>query len=312
MTKNTLDSVRLVERGVCPLCDSCNQTAHIAFPGIPVVRCTFCGFIYSSLLMPGEELRRYYQLNFGSERHRFGQIINSKINCWAIRRLLRGVNFANFLDVGAGYGYLLKELQDHLHVTTTGVELSEQEAIYGAEQLNVDLRNCDLLDSGLQCSSFDVVACFEVLEHIPNPKDFIDNLFRYLKPSGHLLIMTDNFESRVAKALGPDFPKWIPHTHVSHFSSKTLERLLVDRGLMIEMRMSYTPWELWAKYIYNKFLGINKTPAQAFDLSSTLNAEMHGNYRLYSLRRVVNALWAKLTVRNDLEGALMYVIAKRK
>src|ERR1019366_2979084 len=157
MPTPTFNHVSLVDRGACPLCGSHDYTMHIPFTAIPVVRCASCAFIFSARLMPDEELNQYYQYGFGSERHRCGQIINAKINCWAIQHLMRGVNFTNFLDVGAGYGFLLHELQDRLGVSATGVELSEQEACYGSEHLNVDLRNCSLLDSGLEPLTFDVV-----------------------------------------------------------------------------------------------------------------------------------------------------------
>src|ERR1700681_3477485 len=307
----TFHHVLLVDRGGCPLCGSHNYTMHIPFTAIPVVRCTSCGFIFSARLMPDEALHRYYQNGFGSERHRCGQIINAKINCWAIQNLMSGMTFKNFLDVGAGYGFLLHELQDRFGVSVTSVEPSEQEACYGSEHLNVDLRNFSLLDSGLEPSSFDVVACFEVLEHIPSPKAFIDELLRYLRPGGRLLVMTDNFESEVVTALGPGFPKWIPHSHVSHFGPESLERLLGDKGMTVERSISYTPWELLVRSIYYKIRDIQTTPEDAFDLSSTLESEMHGSYRFYLLRRVVNSLWARLTARKGLKGALMYVVARR-
>jgi SAM-dependent methyltransferase len=64
---------------------------------------------------------------FGSERHRQGQLINAKTNARVIGRLLDTRSFRTFLDVGAGYGFLLKELQS-FGLQGIGVELSEQEA----------------------------------------------------------------------------------------------------------------------------------------------------------------------------------------
>jgi 2-polyprenyl-3-methyl-5-hydroxy-6-metoxy-1,4-benzoquinol methylase len=257
-------------------------------------------------------LAEYYREGFGSERHRQGQQINAKINYWAIERLLDTGGIRDFLDVGAGYGFLLKELQSHMGIQPIGVELSQQEASYGKSHLNVDIRSCLLSDAELKSASFDAVACFEVIEHIPNPKDFIDELLSLLKPNGQLLIMTDNFECKVAKDLGAGFPKWIPHSHISHFGPDTLELLLLEKGLEIKRRMSYTPWELWARSYYYKLRGIKKSPQECFDLSEVLGSEMQGTFRFFSLRRLVNKLWVRFTARNDLEGALIYVVAKRR
>ena len=43
---------------------------------------------------------------------------------------------------------------------------------------------------GLADAVFDVVLCTEVLEHLPEPQQALDEMFRVLKPSGTLLLTT--------------------------------------------------------------------------------------------------------------------------
>lgn len=261
--------------------------------------------------MSSDWLSEYYRKGFGSDRHRQGQYINARINAWAIRRLVPINEIHSFLDVGAGYGFLLQQIMTRYGIRSVGVELSEQEARYGQEQLEVDIRNCTLAESGLLKDSFDFVACFEVIEHIPDPPIFLNELLSYVKPGGYILVMTDNFESRVARQLGPDFPKWIPHSHISHFGPETLERLFTDADIEIVSRLSYTPWELLARLYYFNLRGIHQLPENAFDLSGVLTSEMHGRFRLFYLRRIVNTLWARLTARANLNGALMYLLGRK-
>jgi SAM-dependent methyltransferase len=268
--------------------------------------------MYSERLMGDDSLSEYYRKGFGSDRHRQGQYINARINAWAIGHLVPVGEFHSFLDVGAGYGFLLEQMTTRQGIRSVGVELSEQEARYGQEQLGVDIRNGTLEKSGLLKGSFDLVACFEVIEHIPDPPAFLDELLSYVKPGGYLLVMTDNFESRVARELGPSFPKWIPHSHISHFGPKTLEWLFTDKGIEVVRRLSYTPWELLARLYYSKLRGVRQVPENAFDLSDVLASEMRGRFRLFYLRRVVNTLWARLTARTSLDGALMYLLGRRR
>lgn len=305
-----LNTIQFVDRDRCPLCGSVGDEPHISFRDVPIVRCTSCRFLFSKRLMSGEVLTDYYRKFFGSERHRQGQYINANINSWLTNRLLPIKELRSFLDVGTGYGYLVHKLTERYGIRSIGVELSEQEAQYGRSQLGVDIRNGTLAESGLTIGSFDLVSCFEVIEHIPDPPSFINELARYVTPGGHLLVMTDNFESLVAQRLGPGFPKWIPHSHVSHFGPGSLQKLFTDQCIEVVGCLSYTPWELLARLNYSTILGIYPTVENAFNLSSVLASEMHGHYRLFHLRRLANFLWAKLTYRKNLDGALMYVVGR--
>lgn len=307
-----VQSIQFVERTGCPLCGASGRVVHIAFPEVPVVRCSACGFLYSERLMGGDQLLEYYRKGFGSERHRQGQYINARINAWAIRHLLPANKIQSLLDVGAGYGFLLQQMAKRDGIRSVGVELSEQETRYGQERLGVDVRNGPLETSGLPKGSFDLVAGFEVIEHVPDPPAFLDELLGYVKPGGYLLVMTDNFESRVARELGAGFPKWIPHSHISHFGPSTLERLFSDTGIELVKRLSYTPWELLARLYYFKLRGVRQAPENAFDLSAVLASEMRGRFRLFHLRRFVNTTWARLTARANLDGGLMYLLGQRR
>jgi len=236
-------------------------------------------------------------------------VVNAVTNAWAVRWLLKGpLTGRKVLDVGTGYGYLLAELEQRFDMTATGVELSSQEAKFGKEVLGVDLINCPLSDSGLQPSSFDVVTCFEVIEHVARPRDFIDELLRYLKPDGVMIVMTDNFGSDAVETLGSSFPKWIPHSHISHFDATTVCAMMQEKGLKIGGRLSFTPWETAARALLVKLSGGSRN-ADTFDLEKVLRTEMGGDYRLFPLRRWLNTTWARLTCRDDLQGSLMYVAA---
>lgn len=300
----------LGERGACPLCD-CQQTSvHMEFRPIPVVRCEQCGFLFTSRVLTDDAMAEYYQ-DFGSTRQRQGQQINAMVNFRAVCALLDPQPGQSMLDIGTGYGFLLTELRDRRSMRVAGVELSKDEAEFAIERLGLDVRCSLLRDAGFERESFDVVASFETIEHVSDPVGFLRELASYAKPGGRVLTMTDNFQSWAVRKLGPEFPKWIPHMHVSDFSDRTLP-LAIERaeGLSYENGISYTNWEMLAKAFRSVFRSTRR-PEECFDLEECLRSDRRGSQPLFRLRRVINSRWFSLSRRRDLRGCLMYALARK-
>jgi 2-polyprenyl-3-methyl-5-hydroxy-6-metoxy-1,4-benzoquinol methylase len=304
--------IALIDRTQCPICGSRAHAVHVAFDEIPVVKCTDCEFMWSSKVLAEQEQRAYYEHSFGSLRHMQGQIVNAKVNSWVIGKLAPLRDIQTVLDVGTGYGFFLDELRRRYGFDVTGIELSRQEATFAKTSLRLNVVNLPLAESGLNAGGYDLVTSFEVIEHVSHPVDFIKEMATFVKPNGYLLIMTDNFDSRMAKVLGAAFPKWIPHSHISHFSPATLKNAAqYGHNLALVNSMSYTPWEVLLRASYYRFRGIKKVPSEAFNLASELKTEMVRSYKFFWLRRTINRLWAKLSLRRRMDGDLIYCLFKK-
>jgi 2-polyprenyl-3-methyl-5-hydroxy-6-metoxy-1,4-benzoquinol methylase len=305
--------IPLIDRPTCALCGSGLRTVHRAFRDIPVVRCKDCGFLYSSRIMPAESLQSYYADNFGSIRHLQGQRVNARTNAVVLQRLLDLKSAHSWLDIGTGYGFLLDWLEKVYGVEAEGIELSQQECEYARKELGLKVHDRLLSECGLKRNHYDVVTSFEVIEHIAEPIGFLTELAEYVKPGGWLIVMTDNFESTVVQELRGSFPKWIPHTHVSHFGPKSLRYSISQvPGVHLEKELSYTPWDLELR----RMLSHAREPVQddqAFNLDSALTTEMHRQYRLFWLRFTMNPLWTGATMQRGLDhGALMYAACRKE
>jgi 2-polyprenyl-3-methyl-5-hydroxy-6-metoxy-1,4-benzoquinol methylase len=262
--------------------------------------------------MDNDAMQRYYREDFGSQRHLEGQRVNAATNAVVMQKLLDLRALRSWLDVGTGYGFLLKWLQGQYGISAEGVELSSKEASYARDQLRLKVHSNPLSQAPLSLGRYDVVSSFEVIEHIPDPLSFVAEMAKYVRPDGFLVVMTDNFESPIVKALRGSFPKWIPHTHVSHFGSESLRRCLKSvPGFNIEAEASYSPWDV----VGRQKLSVLKPPIpdeRAYDVRSALSTEMNRKYRLYRLRRLLNPLWTRIALRRTLDhGALMYAVCRR-
>jgi 2-polyprenyl-3-methyl-5-hydroxy-6-metoxy-1,4-benzoquinol methylase len=304
-----MKSINLEARPGCALCKSVNSTVHIPFTEIPVVRCAACGFIYSSKVMSDEALDTYYSNEFGGLRHLQGQIVNARVNAVVLNRILKMNPSWKVLDIGTGYGFLLKEFRVRHGIDGVGIELSKQEAEYGNKTLGLNILTQHLSDSGLTPESFDLVVACEVIEHTLDPIRFLEEMKPFVRRNGRIIIFTDNFESSVVRSLGAGWPKWIPHTHVSHFAPASLSRAIEQAGYRVEIKASFTPWEHAARDLKCKLLGQITKPEEGFDLNQALGTEMTRGYAAFELRKAFNPIWTNLTLRKDLEGAMMCIVA---
>lgn len=313
VTTAPIDPALLTDRGPCPLCGNDDANAFDIvhdFDRIPVRRCQSCHFVHSARVMTAEGMKRYYADTFGSDRHRLGQQVNAGISHRALRSLLDLSNIKTVLDVGTGYGFLPALLRDRYGMDVTGVELSAQEADYAEQTNNVAIHRQPLGEADIPRDRFDLVMSYEVIEHVPDPVEFTRQMANHVRPGGWLVICTDNFEAGVVRRLGPQFPKWIPHSHISHFAPDSLRRCIqMADGLTYERGVSYTTWEL---VVRAGLTGHRQRDVRAcYNLDDVMATEMKRGYPMFGVRRVINALWFAVTHRRDLNGALMYALARK-
>lgn len=108
---------------------------------------------------------------------------------WALP-LVRG---AHVLDAGCGAAYgaaLLAEAAS----SVVGVDIADAvlESARPGMPGNVELVTADLHSLPQPDGTFDVVVCFEAIEHVPDPEPVLDELRRVLRPGGLLVLSTPN------------------------------------------------------------------------------------------------------------------------
>lgn len=132
----------------------------------------------------------------------------------------RRVEGRTVLDCGAGEGYGPALLAGNASLVV-GLDYSLEAVSYargkysdaeGPQFLQSDASTLPFVDN-----SFDVLCCFQVLEHLENGPEFLFDAKRVLKPGGELILTTPN---RLWAGTGPN-----PH-HVLEYSAEELQELV--------------------------------------------------------------------------------------
>ena len=86
------------------------------------------------------------------------------------------------LDIGAGDGAFLSAALGVLATSNLGIEPSIK-AIAKNDDNRVNIKNIAIEDLETN-EKFDLVTCFQTIEHLNNPREFITNIKRFIKPGG--------------------------------------------------------------------------------------------------------------------------------
>jgi len=292
-------------RNSCPLCGSDNLSDAFALDGFRVAACKACGFRFSRDILSPAALDQHYVDGYADRRQLDGQRVNASINIELLRDFCPDLSGKSLLDVGSGYGMFLDRVRTGGASRAAGVELSRAERRYSVETMR--LETLAQIDDLSERDQFDIISLFEVIEHIPSPYEFVQNICKHLKPGGSLIIGTDNFVSDVVTVLGKQFPKWIPHEHVSFFDPASLKDMLLRSGtLKLAGTRSFTPWELLLrKLIYKATSG--RKGGTTYNYLNERDGGEDRHYRYFALRRAINRTWFKISGKSDLDGEMMYV-----
>ena len=111
------------------------------------------------------------------------------------------LNGLKALDVGCGGGLLAEALHDRgaevtaIDVTQANIEVAKLHALNRGLAIDYRVITAEELAES-QPESFDVVACLEVIEHVPDPGQLIAACSKLLKPGGQMFLSTLNRNPR--------------------------------------------------------------------------------------------------------------------
>lgn len=254
-TRTHIDGTALPEGLVwspCPICGGAGgKTVHTEpmgelsspltgrFPAdltMHVVECGGCGFYYANPRPTQDVLDERYQHMSDIHFNLNGQQSRVRVFEHVVGALVRRhPRPGRVLDVGCFTGTLL-EVAAGRGWEPWGVEINKVASGYARDDLGYQVSTCELKAAGYESDFFDAVTMTDVAEHVIDPRETFEEVFRVLK-SGGLLVMTvpnakvqipkENLRRRLGKGGGVVIGGL---GHINHFSVSSMRRLLRRTG----------------------------------------------------------------------------------
>jgi SAM-dependent methyltransferase len=227
----------------CPLCGSTASSPfdQREFRGHPVtnVICQACGLVYQSPRMTQVESLSFYDTEYrllyqGQEgpnpKDLAVQTARAQVALDFVRQQIK--SSTHILDIGSSAGILLQQLQAHYQCRACGVEPGTIYRRY-AQSFGLEVFSSleELHATGL--SHFNLVSMMHVLEHLPNPVEYLKNISdKFLEPDGWLLLEVPNLYAHDCFEVA----------HLVSFSAHTLTQVVQKAGYrVIQLRAHGLP-----------------------------------------------------------------------
>ena len=238
-----LDLVKTSNIGSALTSDSFSITdSHYGTTGA-IYRCANCGFLQCSELT---EVVRFYEglVDAAYDAGRRERSIQA-------RKILEIVHqfhpSGRLLDIGAGSGFLVEQAVQ-MGYQAEGIEPSTWLQKMALERkLPV---HCGTFPHPEVGGRFDVITLIDVVEHVSNPVELLQNIAASLAPDGTAVVVTPDVNSIAARLLGW---KWwhFRVAHIGYFNRQNLF-LALDRAGLRPVLVRRPAWYFTADYVWER------------------------------------------------------------
>ena len=218
----------------CPICAS-KKTCYFAKKDTyTFYRCRNCKTLFLSTQPSPRKLGVYYSKQFAYRDGLLNEAQIRKRSRVILKKIKNRTSHVKTLcDVGSGYGFFLDEAQKK-GVKVFGIEPSQQLVHYAFQKHAIKSFLGTLKEYVKENrEQFDVVTCIHVIEHVTEPKNFISDLLRLVKPGGILFIETPNSDSHLLYVEKENYTFLIPPEHLWIFSKDSFIYLIPRNSQII-------------------------------------------------------------------------------
>jgi 2-polyprenyl-3-methyl-5-hydroxy-6-metoxy-1,4-benzoquinol methylase len=205
-----------------------------------LVKCQACALIYVNPIFDEHHYQEIYRSqdyqtivkNLGESSHTYRVERFGTERVQIMQQYHRSPSAPRYLDVGCSTGFVVEAAQN-AGWEAFGIDLNPSAIEFGHAR-GLNLQNTSLEQCDFPAASFDIISLFDVLEHLPNPKEILSQAMHLLKPGGIVFLYVPNYDSASRILMGKDAHFIWPTHHLNYYTPATISDLLARLGLAVE------------------------------------------------------------------------------
>ncbi|MHB8523642.1 MAG: class I SAM-dependent methyltransferase [Limisphaerales bacterium] len=211
----------------CPLCGRADAVPFLDKRELHLVRCRRCGMVYATPVEPELASGSFYDrlaVPFYLSPDKLESDYAPVRFARELRLFRRRCQGGKVLDVGCSTGAFLYQLKARYPADyeVVGTDVAGA-ALEHAAGRGVPVVRGSFLEHDFGASRFDAVTFWAVIEHLVEPKRFLEKAAGVLKPGGLCFLLVPNLGSLAVRLLGAKY-RYIMPDHVNYFSSAALKQ----------------------------------------------------------------------------------------
>ncbi len=203
-------------------------------------KCQNCGLVFLDKIPTLKQVDDFYTLIFKNKRKKlnkenmifnlFNKAVNklfSYLESYTIRKHYYKLAYnGRLLDIGCGNGFKLRRYSNE-GFEIYGVDLNFQEIEFAKKTiLNAKFFNSTLEECNFPENYFDIIRIDNVLEHVKDPEEILNEILRIIKNDGKLIMYVPNGRSLLSLIFKKYHSNcWVPF-HIFLFNKKSMKNLL--------------------------------------------------------------------------------------
>lgn len=218
----------------CPACEGSNNTFVFNKYGFVHLKCNHCNTLFVSPRPVETQLDRYYSdydapklwTKILIETNNDRKYLQHVPRIQKLEEILSSTNNRRetLVDIGAGNGNFAKAAaESNLFKKVIAADISE-DCIQACN--NVGLETFFGKIEEMEENSVDCITFNDLIEHIFNPKTFLEQCYSRLRQDGTLMLSTPNGEGFDFKILKDKTENITPPEHIQYFNPKSISILL--------------------------------------------------------------------------------------